>query len=287
MNTPAPRPVTGITITRDHRPSDRLSIDIERTLPMNTTDHADPTRTMTPAQRQELKAASAEPIGTARDATREVARLADLASQIDARIRKAAQDYARDTNLPESVPDDARAQVRRDAETRIADVEGVSRRELAIAKARARSIVGQLEEAAAEPNLNAVPSDVLDGANRYLPLVQSQVQGASLPDIAKRLQAAVVRDDPSELLALGMVIGPILAERHANPDGDDDALILYDLKGRIRQITGRWRDRSLDAALDRARATAARLDSLDQAILDGYQERTGETDIYGFLGGMR
>lgn len=249
---------------------------------MSSTLHSDPTARMTPAQHADLKAAKADPIGTVSDAAATLAQLDDRAAQLDARIRKAALSFNDETALPDSVPAEAREQVVRDAETTAADVEQGARRDLAILTTRARSIVNQLEEAASQPNLNAVPSDVLDGANRFLPLIQSQLAGASLPDIAKRLKAAVIRDDQSELLALILATGPILAEHQADPDSPD-TFVAYDLKGAIRQITSHWRDRSLDQALDQARASAARLDSLDQSILAQYQERTGDADPYKFL----
>lgn len=250
---------------------------------MRTPFTTDPSARMTPAARQELNAAQTQPIGTAKDATADLDRLGIAASRIEAAIKRATSTYRASTAIPDGVSDDARETVREAAETAISGVETSSRHDLAIAKARAQAIANQLEAAAATPNLNAVPPGVLDAATRLLPLVQSQLAGASLPDIAKRLKAAAVRDDPSELLAMAMTLTPILAERQADPD-HPDGFVVYDLRGMLRQITERWRDRSLDAALDQARATATRLDALDRTILSNYQERTGDPDPYNFLG---
>jgi hypothetical protein len=251
-----------------------------------STLHTDPTAHLNPAQLQELRAAASDPVGNLNDVTRDLSRLDDRAAQLDAKLKKAMSNFNDQITIPDSVPEEAREQVRQDAESRLSAVETSSRRDLAILTTRARSIVAQLEGAASEPSLNAVPSDILDGANRFLPLMQSQLQSAKLPDIAKRLKAAVIRDDASELLAMAMVLGPILAEREADPN-DPDTFLTYDIRGTLRQITSRWRDRSVDQALDQARAAVARLDALDGLILKGYSERTGDDDPYGFLQGVR
>lgn len=249
--------------------------------------HSDPTRMMNPAERQQLANAQAAPIGTLQDATGELESLEQVGARSRANIRKAGETFRSETSIPDGTPDDAAQQVREAAESSIAGVETSARRELAIAVARARSVVSQLEAAASEPDLSAVPSDVLDGATRYLPLVESQLRGASLGDIAKRLKSAVIRDDQSELLALSMALAPILAGHRANPDDAGDSLEIYDLKASLRQITSRWRSRSLDASLIHARTVERQLSDLDHGIMAGFQARTGDADPYGFLDGQR
>lgn len=243
----------------------------------------DPIAHLTPAQRERLKAASG-PIGTAKDADRELDLLDQRAAQLTATIKKAELTYRSATSLPEGVDDAARTAVEQAAEAELSGVESAARRELTILHARARSIVSQLDDAASQPNLVAVPPAALAGANQLRPLVESELSGASLAAIGKRMTAATVRDDPSELLALAMVVGPLVAQRQASPDeaGTDEALQRYELRRALRDITSRWRDTSLDGPSVHARTVERALGDLDRTIVDGYQERTGGAR-YGFL----
>ncbi len=134
--------------------------------------------------------------------------------------------------------------------------------------------------------ISAVPADVLDGANRFAGLLASQLAGQPLPALARRLKSAIVRDDPSELLALSMVLTPVLAGKIDNPQEGDDLMTVYEVRDALRQITSRWRDTSLDGTLDKTQEVARKLVDLDSAILRGYQERTGDAEPFGFLKGM-
>jgi len=237
------------------------------------------TSRMSPGQLREYRNAQNAPVGTLQDAALELNQLEARGSQIRAGLTKAATSYADETSLPESVPADAARTVREQAEA-------ASRRDLEILTARARSIANQLGEVSSEPSLANVPDDVLDGANRFAPLIASQVQGASLPAISRQLKAAVVRDDPSELLALATVLSPILAAKQASPDNAEDTYALFDFRDALRQISSRRRDHRLDLAQERARQVADTLTDLDYSIVSANQARTGETDPYQFLAGL-
>lgn len=240
---------------------------------------ADPTATMNPAQREELRATSA-PIGPVHEAEVELVQLEARSRDIKASLKAAYRTYDGEVLLPDSVPEETRERVRESAEAALAAVEATSRRDLAISVARARSISAQLEAAAAEPDISGVPSHVLNSANTLLPLLQSQLSGQPLKVVAARLKAAVVRDDPSELLALSMAVHPLLAERR---EADDpDIYLVGDLRSALRQIVSRWRSTAIDAAVVGSRNVERDLVDLDRRILRGNQERTGDQDPYNY-----
>jgi hypothetical protein len=82
---------------------------------MHSTSHVDLTAHMTPAQQQELSAASAQ-IGTVADATREFDGLEWQESEFQAAIERAARRYQTETRILDGVPDDARHAVEREEE---------------------------------------------------------------------------------------------------------------------------------------------------------------------------
>lgn len=238
---------------------------------------------LSPGQREQLKNAD-RPIGSVSDARSELVQLEAEARNVAARVRYSQADYDRVVGPVDGLEDDYGAGVRAKAEAEFAPVELEARRSLAVLQARARAIVQQLSEAAAIPGLANVPADVLDSANRQRPLVESQLAGASVAMIRQRLSAAKVRSDDAELLALVTVAGPILDQRkNAAPDnaGDPETFALFEARADLREIASRWRDRSLDLALDRATEVELKVSDAERVIVRGFTSRTGK-DEFGF-----
>lgn len=231
---------------------------------------------LSPGQRELLKNANA-PIGSVSDARSELAKIEAEARTIAQRVRYAQAEFDR-------VGDDFGAESRVKAEADFQPVELDARRSLAVLQARARSIVHQLSEAAAIPGLANVPADVLDDANRQRSLIEAQLAGASVAMIRQRLSAATIRNDDAELLALATVIGPILDQRKsAAPDdaANPETYALFEAKSDLREISSRWRDRSLDLALDAATEAERKVSDAERLVVRGYTSRTGK-DEFGF-----
>lgn len=247
---------------------------------------SNPTTSMTPGQHQALANARTSPIGSASDAAATLADLDTAHGRIIGAMRSANRRYNETTSLPEMIGQEVRTQVEREAEAQITQVETASRVDLAVLTARSQAIVSQLADASSEPSFATIPDDVLDGALRFVPLIQSQLAGQPLTAIAKRIKSAVIRDDASELLALAMILNPILAGKIDNPGDDDERYLAYELKDIVKQVTSKWRDRSLDGVLGHAQDVARKLVDLDHQILKNYAERTGDPDPYGYLTGQ-
>ena len=236
---------------------------------------------LTPGQRELLKVAN-RPIGSVQDARSELAQLEAEARTIAARVRYAQADFDRTAGPVDGVSDDFASSIRAKAEREFQPVETAARRDLAVLQARCRSIVAQLDVAAAIPGLANVPAATLDDANRQRPLVEAQLAGASVEMIRARLSAAVIRGDEVELLALVTVVGPILDQRKtATPDdaADPETFALFEAKADLRAIAGRWRDRSRDLALDAVVETERKVSDAERAIVKGFTTRTGKDEF--------
>lgn len=156
-------------------------------------------------------------------------------------------------------------------------------RDLAVLQSRARAIVAQITEAAAQAGLANVSADILDAANRQRPLVESQLAGATAAAIRKRLSAAVVRGNDAELLALATAVGPMLDARKtaASDAADPETFQLFEAKSDLRAIAARWRDRTLDLAPDAAAQTERRVSDIERVIVRNFTNRNG-ADEFGF-----
>jgi len=236
----------------------------------------------TPAQNSALKRATSDPIGSVADALSELGKIESRARDLHATANRASADFESDTRMPEGTPEELLDPVREAAEAKTGPLERDARRELNLLQTRARAIKAQLEAAAQEPSLTNVRADILDGSARYLPLVESQLSGIDLAGIQRRISAARIRDDEAECLALAIALGPILATWKADPDSGD-AWPLWDVKDQLRELSARWRDRSLDLALDKASAVDRTVDEASRAIVNNFTTRTGKTE-YGYEG---
>lgn len=247
----------------------------------------DPTTTMSPGQLAELKSAGADPIGTSAEAESELGKLEVRAREIKENLRHANRTRDQETLLPDSVPDDVKEQVRAEAEGAVSAVEKESRRDLAILRARAQEIAKQLDEARSQPDTRGIPAQVLAAATALQPLLTVQLQRASLPDIAKRVRGAAIRDDQAELLSLSMVLPGLLDAIAERDDDGGQQLAVHDIRRALRESSRRYRDTSLDSTHTHAETVAADLGRLDSSILRESQERTGDVDPFGYLDGMR
>lgn len=239
---------------------------------------------LSPGQRQALKDASTRPVGSVTDALSELSGLESRATNLRILTNHAAADFeAAMAKLPKGAPAEMADPVRTSAEATISEIEADTRRELKVLEARARAIREQLEEAAAQPSLAAVPTATLDAANAARPQVEAQIAGLGIAAIRSRLSAARIRDDEAELLALVTVLGPVLASWKVDPDSAD-TFAIYEARAGLRDVSRRWRGRSLDIALERAEVVERKVSEVDQAIARGFTTRTGRPS-YAFLEG--
>jgi len=237
--------------------------------------------TLTPGARQQMKDAAHKPIGSAGDALRELQALESRAKQLETLVNRANSDFqAALARLPEGTVEEMVEPVREAAEVRVSAAETEAREELRLLIERAHSIRRQLETAAEQPSLYDADSSTLDSANRVRPQLESQLAGANLEAIQKRITAAVIRADDAELLALATVLGPILADWRV--DGDDPSTnmyALYEAKSALREATARFRDRTLDVALEQADRVDAAVYGIDRGVVKAFTTRTGKDEF--------
>lgn len=243
-----------------------------------------PEHTLTPLHRQQLREA-ATPIGDVAAIRRELAEIGEKLEALTTQRTAAQRQYREDSFLADGphVTDAMREAVRQGAEAPLTETEATIRRETMLLNRRAQSIVAQLNQVAETPSLAHLPSETLATASQMIPILQAQLAGLTLAQLAQRLRAAQVRADEGELFAYATVAGAHLAERQTAPKPGDDDSAFYAARDIVSGIRAGFRDDALDPVIAQAGAVVDEVSAFDRQVITDRQER-GDVDPYGFLG---
>jgi len=239
---------------------------------------SDPFAGMTPAERQHAREAS-RPVTSVDEARSILAHLDDEVTRLTKRREQAVRFHDNRLDFDDRLSEASKRDIRQQAEHDLAEVEADIRKALAVSTIRAQTIRNQLTELAQQPRLSNIDPDIVDGANRFAPLVQSQLDALDDAGKARRLEAARVRGDRSELLALYMALQSHAAQQSKAVDWMNDragADGLMALQNALGTVAPQFRDTSLDGPLEYAQRVHSELDTLQHRISRHAAERTGD-----------
>lgn len=235
-----------------------------------------------PGDRQRVRQAAEEPIGDVDSIAAELRQLEAAATRLARSIELSTATFRTTVDLPEGTPHSHVASVTEAAEAVLSKAEMEARVALAIAKTRARSIRRQLDVAMEQPGLLTAPASAMERAGQQRPIVEAQLAGANLAAIRRRLDAARVRDDAGEALALVLTLGPRLATWAVDPEGRD-GLALFEARAALRELARPFQDRSLDMVSALADDADRRVSGTERQIIRESTRRTGRGE-YGNWG---